>query len=85
MVESNGHVSRRSLLQVSTGLLLSVALPPLPARATTFGEQRFIAAPARARLAGADRPETAVWGRDKSSSKSCAKTERRVNLRLVRG
>lgn len=59
--ESNGHVSRRSLLQVGTGLLLSVALPPLPAQAATSGGQRFVAAPGLARLAGADRPETDVW------------------------
>lgn len=58
--ESHGHVSRRSLLQVGTGLLLSVALPPLAAQATRPGEQ-FDAAPTRVRLAGGDRPETDVW------------------------
>ncbi|CCF00540.1 multicopper oxidase family protein [Sinorhizobium fredii] len=59
--ESNSVVSRRSLLQAGAGLLLATALPPFPARAASPDGYRIVAAPARARLVGPDRPETDVW------------------------
>ncbi|PDT75453.1 multicopper oxidase family protein, partial [Sinorhizobium sp. BJ1] len=58
--ESNCLVSRRGLLQAGAGLLAS-ALVPFPARSAPSDGYRIVAAPARARLAGPDRPETDVW------------------------
>lgn len=58
---SNRVVSRRGLLQAGGGLLLSAALPPFPARAISSDGYRIVAAPTRARLAGADQTETDVW------------------------
>lgn len=60
-IEFNGRLSRRSLLQAGAGLLLTAALPPLPALGAEANEYRIAAAPARARLAGPARPETDVW------------------------
>ncbi|MFC0809040.1 multicopper oxidase family protein [Ensifer sp. P24N7] len=59
--ESNSSVSRRGLLQAGAGLILTVALPPVPTRAAESNSYRIAAAPARARLAGPARPETDVW------------------------
>ncbi|WP_420829039.1 multicopper oxidase family protein [Ensifer adhaerens] len=60
-MEFNGHLSRRGLFQAGAGLLLTAALPPLPARAATSNEYGIAAAPARARLGGSARPQTDVW------------------------
>ncbi len=59
--EFHGRMSRRVLLQGGAGLLLTAALPPGAARAAQSSDYRIAAAPARARLAGAARPETDVW------------------------
>lgn len=58
--EFNGLISRRGLLQVGAGLLLSAGLSPAPVMAGS-NEYRIVAAPTRARLAGSAHPETAVW------------------------
>lgn len=60
-IDFDGRLSRRSLLQAGAGLLLTAALPPLPALGAEANEYRIAAAPARARLAGPARPETDVW------------------------
>ncbi|WP_183905358.1 multicopper oxidase family protein [Rhizobium sp. BK008] len=57
-------MSRRGFVQASAGLLLAAGLPPSPVRAAGSNEYRIVAAPARARLAGPDRPETGVWAYD---------------------
>ncbi|MBB4249440.1 FtsP/CotA-like multicopper oxidase with cupredoxin domain [Rhizobium sp. BK008] len=62
--EFNGRMSRRGFVQASAGLLLAAGLPPSPVRAAGSNEYRIVAAPARARLAGPDRPETGVWAYD---------------------
>lgn len=62
--EFNGCISRRGFLQAGTGLLLTAALPPLPALATESNEYRIVAAQTRVRLAGPIRPETDVWAYD---------------------
>jgi FtsP/CotA-like multicopper oxidase with cupredoxin domain len=54
-------MSRRALLQVGAGLLFTTALPPRAVWAAPSTEYQITAAPARARLAGAARPETDVW------------------------
>ncbi|MEJ6846846.1 multicopper oxidase family protein [Sinorhizobium fredii] len=54
-------MSRRALLQVGAGLLLTTALSPRAVRAAPSTEYQVTAAPARARLAGPARPETDVW------------------------
>ncbi|XNO42099.1 multicopper oxidase family protein (plasmid) [Sinorhizobium meliloti] len=59
--ESQHRVSRRSVLRAGAGVLLAAALPPLPARSASPDAHRIAATPARARLAGPDRPETYVW------------------------
>lgn len=59
--ESQHRVSRRSVLRAGAGVLLAAALPPLPARSASPDAHRIAATPARARLAGPDRPETDVW------------------------
>lgn len=60
-IEFYGRMSRRALLQTGAGLLLTAALPPGAGRAAQSSDYRIAAAPARARLAGAARPETDVW------------------------
>ncbi|MDX1066805.1 multicopper oxidase domain-containing protein, partial [Sinorhizobium medicae] len=59
--ESQYRVSRRGVLRAGAGVLLAAALPPLPARSAPPDGYRIAAAPARAPLAGPDRPETDVW------------------------
>lgn len=59
--QSNCRVSRRGLLQAGAGLVLAAALPVPAARPAPSGEYRLVATPARARLAGPDRPQTEVW------------------------
>ncbi|WP_085026566.1 multicopper oxidase family protein [Ensifer aridi] len=59
--ESQYLVARRGVLQAGAGLLFAAALPPLPAWSASPDHYRIAAAPARARLAGPDRPETDVW------------------------
>ncbi|MDX1066909.1 multicopper oxidase domain-containing protein, partial [Sinorhizobium medicae] len=59
--ESQCLVARRGVLQAGAGLLFAAALPPLPAWSASPDRYRIAAAPARARLAGPDRPETDVW------------------------
>ncbi|NNH65530.1 multicopper oxidase family protein [Rhizobium laguerreae] len=60
----NGRISRRGFLQAGGGLLLTAGLPSSLVRAADLNEYRIVAAPARARLAGPNRPETAVWAYD---------------------
>ena len=57
----NCRVSRRSLLLGAAGLALASSLRPRPTRAEDRQEYRIAAAPARAALTGAQRPETDVW------------------------
>jgi len=76
-------VSRRSLLRAGAGLLLTAALPPLPALAAGSDEYRIVAAPARARLAGASRPETDVWAYDGTIPGSLVRLRQGEKARLV--
>jgi FtsP/CotA-like multicopper oxidase with cupredoxin domain len=59
--ESIDHLTRRSLLLGGAGLALATSLRLRPALAEAPGDIRIAAMPARARLAGPDHPETAVW------------------------
>ncbi|WP_051336875.1 multicopper oxidase family protein [Rhizobium sullae] len=56
-------MSRRGFLQAGAGLLLAAGLPSSQVRADS-NEYRIVAAQARSRLAGPDRPETGVWAYD---------------------
>ena len=82
-IEFNGHLSRRDLLQAGAGLLLTAALPPLPALATTSNEYRVIAAPARARLAGPARPQSDVWAYNGAVPGSSVRLRQGEPTRLV--
>ncbi len=63
--ELHGPISRRGFLQAAGGgLLLTAGLPSSLVRAADLKEYRIVAAPARARLAGPNRPETDVWAYD---------------------
>ncbi|WFU88722.1 multicopper oxidase family protein [Rhizobium sp. CC1099] len=81
--ESNSLVSRRGLLRTGAGLLLATALPPLPGRASGSSEYRIVAAAARARLAGAGRPETDVWAYDGTIPGSLVRLRQGEKARLV--
>ncbi|WP_373419865.1 multicopper oxidase family protein [Sinorhizobium sp. GL28] len=82
-MEFNGHLSRRGLLQAGAGLLLTAALPPLPALAATSNEYRIAAAPARARLGGSARPQTDVWAYDGTVPGSLVRLRQGEPARLV--
>lgn len=81
--ESNNLVSRRGLLRTGAGLLLTTALPPLPGHAAGLNEYRIVAAPARARLAGASHPETDVWAYDGTIPGSLVRLRQGEKARLV--
>jgi FtsP/CotA-like multicopper oxidase with cupredoxin domain len=81
--ESNSLVSRRGLLRTGAGLLLAAALPPLPGHAARASEYRIVAARARARLAGAGRPETDVWAYDGTIPGSLVRLRQGETARLV--
>ncbi len=82
-IEFNGRLSRRGLFQAGAGLLLSAALPPLPAHATGSSEYRIAAAPARARLAGPARPEADVWAYNGTVPGSLVRLRQGEPARLV--
>jgi FtsP/CotA-like multicopper oxidase with cupredoxin domain len=81
--EFNGLVSRRGLLRTGAGLLLTAALPPMLGHAAESNEYRIVAAPARARLAGAGRPETDVWAYDGTIPGSLVRLRQGERARLV--
>ncbi len=81
--ESNSLVSRRGLLRTGAGLLLATALPPIPGHAAEPSEYRIVAAPGRARLAGAGRPETDVWAYDGTIPGSLVRLRQGKRARLV--
>jgi FtsP/CotA-like multicopper oxidase with cupredoxin domain len=62
--EFHGRMSRRGFLQASSSFLLAAGLPSSLLRAAGSNEHRIVAAPAHARLAGPDRPDTDVWAYD---------------------
>lgn len=62
--EFHGRLSRRGFLQAGVGLLLAAGPPSSLVRAADPNEYRIVAAQARARLVGPDRPETGVWAYD---------------------
>lgn len=78
----NYPVSRRDLLRVGGGLLLTAVLPALPARASPQ-DYRVVAAPARARLAGSGQPETDVWTYNGTVPGSLVRLRQGKPVRLV--
>lgn len=74
-------LSRRTLLQAGAGLFLTMVWRP--AWADTLAERRIVAGPARARLAGADHPETDVWSYDGTVPGPLVRLRQDESVRLI--